>query len=553
MKPARNESNIARGHAGHIGPDRGTPSATRGSVAECVRRIGFEIEDGDWRSWRQARGKPGREPYFRSLQDSDGVRPMGKHEVLHAGTGVRMEADEVDEDGMRLSDVEFVTDPFQLSHKGHAELMQALRQIERVYSAIAPLHGRDHVHGKFVSQDEHQLSHADVLLSRGGAGTRICVQATHGLSLADVPRFYTALGAPPTGRPGPAAAATVQGARTSSGGWPMERMLECLRLAPVRAQRLSLAYIEKAIGEEPKLEDSQALLGLLTVAIAFLGCTHARPMAGGIKTFLPVMHRNDFATMFALLPSSQRELLREHEQCFVQAVLAGLFGDPALGIGDLDLTGYARQPVVRSLALGPDERRALVGGAELPTALSLGKLGVRVISYRPLPRSMTIERWVRAWVSDREPADLMTVEHFDAMHVADGGDGGDGGGTSTTLEAIRRAPELAAVTELIDWSQSYEQGSYTVSLVFDWTRLSASQRAILSDSVRELGGLGSAVDSEHPSLVLFENRSFGLWSASPAGESRRKALTLSRENLTETISAYFSGMLALFGGSVSSG
>ncbi len=106
------------------------------------------------------------------------------------------------------------------------------------------------------------------------------------------------------------------------------------------------------------LEDTATLLGLFTVVIAFLSSMYARPITGGIKTFLPMMHRNDFATMFALLPPSQRELLRENETHFVQAVLAGLFGDPDLGIEDLDLAAHANQPVVKSLALGSGERRA---------------------------------------------------------------------------------------------------------------------------------------------------------------------------------------------------
>ncbi len=515
--------------------------SSRGPVVECVRKIGFEFEDGDWYTWKTTRGNRCRDRYFRTSADSSGVRPMAKHEVLHDGIGVRMEADEFDEHGMRLSDVEFVTDPFPLSQQGHAELMLALHQVDRIYSTIVPLRGRDHTEGKFVGPDEHHLSHADVLLSRGGAGARIRTQATHGLSLADVPWLYTALSAPPEGQARPDAVAAIQRACTGTAEPSMKRILESLRSAPDRALRLSLAHIEQAIGDAPALEDTATLLGFFTVVIAFLGSMYARPITGGIKTFLPMMHRNDFATMFALLPPSQRELLRENETHFVQAVLAGLFGDPDHGIEDLDLAAHANQPVVKSLALGSGERRAFTGGAELPTTIGLGHLGVRILSYRPLPRSMTIERWVRAWMSGRDPADLLTMEHFDAAH-SDGG----GGATSTTLEAIRDSRELAAVAELIDWTQSYEQSGYTVSLVFNWKRLSAAQQAILRDSVRELGGLGSAIDSEHPTLALFENRAFRPGFESPAAEPDLEACTLNRAGLTEAISSYFSGMAALF-------
>ncbi len=42
-------------------------------------------------------------------------------------------------------------------------------------------------------------------------------------------------------------------------------------------------------------------------------------------------------------------------------------------------------------------------------------------------------------MSDRDPADLLTVKHFDAAH-SDGGDGA----TSSALEAIRDARELGS-------------------------------------------------------------------------------------------------------------
>jgi hypothetical protein len=504
--------------------------------------VGFELEDGDWYTWKATRGNAGHDRYFRSPADSTGVRPMAKHEVLHDGVGVRMEADEFDENGMRLSDVEFVTDPFPLSQQGQAELMQALQQVDRIYSRIGPLRGRDHAEGEFVGPDEHRLSHADVLLSRGGARARLRIQATHGLSLADVPRLYTALSAPPEGQARADAVAAIQRACTGSADRSSARMLESLRSAPERASRLSLAYIKQTIGEGPVLEDTAALLGFLTVVIAFLSSMYARPITGGIKTFLPVMHRNDFATMFALLPPSQRELLRDNETHFVQAVLGGLFGDPDLGIENLDLAAHANQPVVKSLSLSSDDRRAFTrGSAELPTTIRLGSLGVRVLLYRPLPRSMTIERWVRAWMSDRDPADLLTLAHFDAAYIDGGGDK-----TSITLQAIRDARELAPVAELIDWPRSYEQSRYTVSLVFDWKRLSAAQKAILRDSVRELGGLGSVSDQEHPTLALFENRAFMPRRKSPSGEPDRETFTVNRDDLIETISSYFSGMLALF-------
>lgn len=524
---------------------RPSPEAARPgqewSVARRVRKIGFEFEDGDWYSWKTTCANRCRDRYFRTPVDSSGVRPVTKHEVLHDGIGFKMEADEFDEAGMRLSDVECVTDPFPLSPQGHAELMRALRAIDRIYSAITPLRGRDHAEGEFVGADEHHLSHTDVLLSRGAAGARIRAQATHGLRLADIPRVYKALSAPPEDQARPDAVAAIQLGASGHADPSTKRLLELLQSAPDRASRLSLLHIEQTIGGDPALEDSAALLGLLSVVVAFVRSMHARQIVGGVKTFLAMMHRNDFATMFALLPPPQRGLLRENQTHFIQAILAGVFGDPDLGIDDLDLAAHADQPVVKSLSLNSDERRAFTGGAELPATVDLGRLGARILFYRPLPRSMTIERWVRAWMSDRDPADLLTAEHFDAAQIDDGG-----GAPSTTLQAIREADELVAVAHLLDWSRSYEQGSYVVSLVFDWEQLSPAQQEILRDSVRGLGGLGPVTDSDDPELALFENRAFGRGFKEPAGGSDPEVDHRDLDPLTQAMATYFSGMIELF-------
>jgi hypothetical protein len=526
-----------------VGPSRAAARSSRGPVFQRIRTIGFELEDGAWYTWKKTDSQPRRHRYFRTPADSSGVRPMAKHEVLHDGIGIRMEADEFDEHGMRLSDVEFVTNPFPLSTQGHAELIRALHQVAQIYSTIIPLRGRDHAEGGFVGPDEHHLSHTDVLLSRGAACARIRVQATHGLSLADIPRVYKALSAPPEDQARPDAVATIQLGSPGHADLSSRRWLESLRSAPDRALKLSLAHIELAIGDDPVLEDTAPLLGFLTAVIAFVRGMHAGPITGGIKTFLPMMHRNDFATMFALLPPSQRRLLRLNQTHFIKAVLSGVFGDPERGIDDLDLAAHADQPVVKSLALNPHERRTFTGGAELPSTLNLSDLGARILSYRQLPRSLTIERWIQAWMSDHNPADLLTTEHFDAAQIDTGG-----GEPSPTLKAIREAHEFAAFAHLINWNQSYEQPGYIVNLVFDWELLSGVQQAILRDSVRELGGLGSATDSEHPELALFENRAFRPEFENPACGPHLEGSKLSVDAAIQAISSYFWGMFELFDG-----
>jgi hypothetical protein len=470
------------------------------------------------------------------------VRPMAKHEVLHHAISVTMEADEFDEDGLRLSDVEYVTDAFPLTAQGQADLVRALREVALICSMITPLTGRDHAKGEFVVPEEHNLSEGDVLLSRGAAKARIRVQATHGFTLADLPHFYRALSVPPGAQAKPDAVAAIQGrSRHDTTLWTTPA-LELLRSAPVRVSRLSLAHLERTIGHPPALADTAALSGFLTALIAFVRGMHTRAMSGGIKPFLPIMHRNDFATMFGLLPSAQRDLLRANQTHFIDAILAGVFGDPGLGIERLDIAAYVDRPVVKSLALNSDDRKALTGGARLPATVSLRQLGTRILLYRPLPRGLTIERWITAWLSAHDPADLLTAAHFHAAQLAGVGDPPAG-----ALKAIRDVPEFVPFSELIDWTRSYEQGGQVVSLVFAWERLSKTQRAILADSVRGLGALGAATDSEHAELALFENRLFRGQFGHPETKPHVDGGRLTVAAATETIAAYFSGMRELFG------
>ena len=48
---------------------------------------------------------------------------------------------------------------------------------------------------------------------------------------------------------------------------------------------------------------------------------------GGAKTFTPMMHRNDFATMFGLLSDRFKVLLRANLQVFIDAIIAGVVAD----------------------------------------------------------------------------------------------------------------------------------------------------------------------------------------------------------------------------------
>lgn len=511
-------------------------------------KVGFEIEVGDWFTWKATPRDPGSRRFFRTTAQSNGVRPMAKHEVLHRGRGVRMEADEFDHDGMRLSDVEFVTDPFPLTD-GQADLDQALDELSRIYSAMASCRQRDHRLGGFAGPDEHHLTEAGVLLSGGGERPRVGLQATHGLGLADIPVLYRALTAPAEGQTRPDAVARVQLGTWGAAAPAARAGLEPFRSASRRATEVSLPHLAASLGGDPALADSSCLAGLLTAVIAFIRAMNARPVHCGLKTHLAVMHRNDFATLFALLPAAQRRLIRQHQRCFIEAVVAGVFADlgtrlgtgPGNGAGHLDLDLLSGRPVVESIGLSAHDRRTFVQGKLLPATLRLPGIGPRILCYRQLPTALTIAAWTSGWLAEDDPVDLLTAAHFERAQLHRG----ERRPPSAAVSAVRDHGAFAAFADLIDWSRSYAEAGYRVVLAFDWDRLGPAQREILRDSVRGLGGLGAATDADHRELALFENRAFLARRQIGATRSERGDDQALR-TATGAVSCYFSGIAALF-------
>src|SRR5579884_308410 len=307
----------------------GAGSAT---VIQRQRKIGFELEDVKWRTWKEtpvegveAETAP-QARYWRTPDDKRGIRPMTKREPLHVGARFEMQADEFVDDGQLLSDVEFVTDPLPLTDDGNAALETALQGIATIYNAIAPLAGREHTKGQFAGSTETHLSVNDARLSKGSRDATLKVQATQGLGLADIPAAYHALATPPSQARTPDVYALIQHAVVGDRDAAESKDLRPLLDAPQRALKLSMAHLAQFANDAPGFEQTDALLGLFTAAIAFVRALRLNQVVGGAKTFLPMMHRNDFATLFALLPSQQQTWIRNNTQQFVDAVIAGVVG-----------------------------------------------------------------------------------------------------------------------------------------------------------------------------------------------------------------------------------
>lgn len=484
------------------------PAAFQRKIVQRQRKMGFEMEDADWRSWKKTWGV--RAPYWKSPQDNKNCRPMKKREVLHQGTGFKLEADEFVEDSKLLSDIEFVTDPFPLTDGGYQQLDTALTEIGNIYNTIIPLRDRDHKEGEFIKSDESGFSVNNAMLSKGASRAKLKIQATQGFSLQDIPKAFDALSKPAEQANSDEEAQayavlqhTVVGDKDAS----QEMILEPLRSASDRAWDVTLEYLVDHIDESvvPRFEISPGefkdLYGFLTAVIGFIRMMrNPQIIQGGAKTFTPMMHRNDFATLFGLLSGRLRALLQGNRQVFIDAIIAGVVvdieeDDP---LEDYDPVEYRNEFIFQKFLLENGDRRRFLDPAR---GLELPNQAGKSLGYYILPPSFTIERWVTAWMDARDPKDLLTTAHFEfAAH----NDIDPNPALDENLQTVKNALE-PRVAAMIDWGRSkYEQGR--ALLAFKYSALSPQQKEILIDYARGLGGLGQNTDPQNRRLVLYENR-----------------------------------------------
>ncbi len=314
------------------------------------RKVGFELEDKAWRAYIKGDGKAEKKDEKKTKEKTkkdSGIRPAVRQELLYAGTGFDLEAD--DSLGPKFPSLEFVTKPFETSDKGIGELNTAFSDIRKITKHIGqfapitnPFEG-DNIEPKekhFLTDKKHHLN-PTLLLAGGEADTGFKMQATQGVSLEDLPTAMKTFG---SGAPKESATEGQERgpARRFMYG-KQERGLagnriasDLLAAAPSLAQDvidLLKAFLmppereknkeeRKATNPTHPLADTSRLLGFLSAVMLYVKLLATISNAGKqAKYLIPFLARTSFTTLFRLLPEEQQILLREHPNELLGAII----------------------------------------------------------------------------------------------------------------------------------------------------------------------------------------------------------------------------------------
>jgi hypothetical protein len=302
--------------------------------APIQRKVGFEFEDSEWRPWYLG--------YFSRMY------PAERKKVLHHGTGYNLEAD--DTPGPRKSNLEFVTDAFEVSNNGGIALKTTLTAIRGVVHHLDGLTGTPGPQGtqdddgplppyafdatRLVSPAQHQFTGPDygggqhLYLSGGKAGGRFKMQATSGIGISDIPLVMKYFGSAQLAET-PNEKSERDPARTAMIGSPdaaaNSSILKVVGGAPAVAQAALLL-----IGGSPDLSpteqaafpaNSPEMYGFLSALMLTLKMLQI-PLQNVVKYRIPLMLRTNFANLFALLPLNQQAILTAHPQVLIDSVLS---------------------------------------------------------------------------------------------------------------------------------------------------------------------------------------------------------------------------------------
>lgn len=300
--------------------ERPEPSPEPGRTVQ--RRIGFEFEDRTWHPWKIDRG---------ASQAQSQVNPVPRKHVLHAGTDFRLEAD--DTPGPAISNIEFVTDPFDETAAGVASLVTALQTMRGIMGRIGPNKGLPGPTGagppyayqgvwNYVTKGTHRLSgsnqiSADSLgLSGGSDRGQIKMQATMGLALEDIPRAMKTYGNVGPGEETQHETTARQPARAlqsaalygtilgRSPGLALEAMTRIIRNA-------NLSHLQKqALANATNLQAGQ---GYLSVVMMYLKSLQIPDNNEGAKSRVMFLARNRFSSMYAMLAPAVQALFATNQ------------------------------------------------------------------------------------------------------------------------------------------------------------------------------------------------------------------------------------------------
>jgi hypothetical protein len=255
---------------------------------------------------------------------------------------------------------------------------------------------------------------------------------------------------------------------------------------------------------------------------------------------MPLMHRNDFATMFGLLDPAVQKVLRAKRQTFVDAVIFGVLADFDRSYSQnkaaIDPTQHRRLQVADKFFLDSNFRAKFVGGEVLPTTEAT-EGGVIGVTYGVIP-DLTVRRWIRGWMSAKRPVDMLTEATF---HLAATRDVNENAPLPDKLAAVREklSPKVAGI---IDWQASEVVGEALVRLKFDYNKLNGEQRKLLNFHLRGIGSLGGETDRQkNEELALFENRAIAPIDNALKNLPTEVPMGLAKESALH----YFHGMMLL--------
>jgi hypothetical protein len=357
------------------------PKAPAGAGKAVQRRIGFEFEDRTWHPWKFDRGPS---------QVQSGVTPVPRKHVLHAGTDFRLEAD--DTPGPAMSNIEFVTDPFDETRAGVTSLLAALQTMRTIMGRIGPYKGLPGPTGagppyayqgvwNYVTKGTHGLSgsnqvSADSLgLSGGSDRGQIKMQATMGLTLRDLPKAMMTYGNVGPGEETQQQTTERQPARAlqsaalygtilgRSPGLALEAMKRIVRDANLSGmQRQALTNANNLLAGQ----------GYLSVVMMYLKSLQIPDNNEGAKSRVMFLARNRFSAMYAMLaPEVQALFSTNHGNLLARHVLDVSNENPLLArvqgqLPDTNLT--LNKPLINHVRV---PQQGPMPGADLPQQLVL--------------------------------------------------------------------------------------------------------------------------------------------------------------------------------------
>jgi len=266
------------------------------------RKVGFEFEMGQAISW------------------SSSAKRLEKRDRMLTGVGFYLEADDQGE----LSDSEFVVEAVEETPDGEQRLRSAIKKMVKITEKIERLLKSKYERNKAVPTSElTEFGTVPTLtwiqLRRGGWGAQ--VQATAGIKLSSLDKAFKDLSDVPDlpaidiwevkkekerNDDSPLLKAKVEGSQR----WFGEEDTQAGKIR--KAAKRIIAETFK--GRHPSLTGLITILAVYLVRGAGGSSSYAKKISG------PLMARTDFATIFSLLPQSQKDYFRAHPDSFVSLV-----------------------------------------------------------------------------------------------------------------------------------------------------------------------------------------------------------------------------------------